>query len=130
MIQLKVISETTRYSSPWQERIEQLRQAVRGAYDCVAAYGKVGLVSLDNVKRLVEDVALSLNNQHDSFIVSGNEPFRVDVRTAGNNVIAYVYPGAEIDPDQDPVFAFDGAEGNNKSVVFSDGKTFPLDSEE
>lgn len=129
MIQLKVISETTRYPSPWQERMQQLRKALKGAYDCVAECGEHGLASLDNVKRLVEDVALSLNNQHDSFIVSGDEPFRVDVSTTGNAIIAHVYPGAENDPDQDPVFAFDGAEGNNKSVVFSDGKTFPLDSE-
>lgn len=41
------------------KRIDNLIIAVDGAYDCVAEYGQSGLASIDNVKRLAQDVKLA-----------------------------------------------------------------------
>ena len=121
MIKLQVFDEAARQPVPLLERIEALRQALSGAYDCVAEHGKHGLASLDNVKRLVEDVDLALKTHSDSFVVSGDEDFRVSIGTVCGRAIAFVYTGTEGDEEQDPVFSFDGTEGNNQDLVFQGG---------
>lgn len=40
-------------------RIENLISVIDRAYDCVAEHGKSGLASIDNVKRVAQDVKIA-----------------------------------------------------------------------
>ena len=50
-----------------------------------------------------------IDDENDHFAVSGDEPFRVEVRrhTLVDGVVAYVYRGAESDLDARPVGGYD-----------------------
>lgn len=51
-----------------------------------------------------------------SFVVGGNEPFRVENMQKGP-AVAHVYDGATIDHEQNPAIVFDGHLGSNYSIV-------------
>lgn len=121
MIKLQVFDEAARQPVSLAQRMESLRKGIEGAYDCIFEYGSHGLASLDNVRRLFQDVELALKTHSDSFVVSGDEPFRIDVGSVYGRIIAHVYTGTEGDEEQDPVLSFDGTEGNNQDLVFKGG---------
>ena len=44
----------------------------------------------------------------DHFIVAADQPMRIEVSLVSGRIVAHVYKGAEVDPEQDPSFAYDG----------------------
>ena len=57
------------------------------------------------------------------FAISGNEPFRIEVLDTSakpectlKGIIAYVYAGAEEDPDDDPIGGYDSFEESESWV--------------
>lgn len=121
MIKLQVFDEAARQPVSLCQRMVDLGKAIDEVYKCVAKYGGLGLASIDNLRRLHADVDIALKTHNDSFVVSGDEPFRVSVGTVHGRAIAFVYTGTEGDEEQDPVFSFDGTEGNNQDLVFTGG---------
>lgn len=58
------------------------------------------------------------NGEQDHFLLSFDRPGRVEVSvSATGKVLAHVYDGAEIDMEQDVLFAYDANEGDNESLV-------------
>ena len=49
------------------------------------------------------------------FVVSGDEPFRVEVMVGGDNPTVFVYAGAEPDEDDEPIGGYDFHERENVS---------------
>ena len=56
-----------------------------------------------------------IDNEAQHFIVSGDEPFRIEVRVDKGRVVADVYRGYYIDTEQDPDGCYDGHIGLNES---------------
>ena len=62
-----------------------------------------------------------INEESDHFLLTFDGPGRVEVALVGGNkperrIIAHVYEGADVDPEQEVLFAYDGMEGGNEDV--------------
>jgi len=50
-----------------------------------------------------------INDATQHFIISGDEPFRIEVSILNGNIITHVYHGADVDLEQDPDLCYDGS---------------------
>jgi hypothetical protein len=53
-----------------------------------------------------------IEDEQGHFVVSGDEPFRVEVMVGGDNPTVFVYAGAEADEDDEPLGGYDFGEEN------------------
>ena len=70
------------------------------------------------------DITRNEDGGPQSFMVSGDEPFRVDcsIPFHGANLVAHVYRGMEPDHEQEPCLIFDGnVEDQRNSVSLREG---------
>lgn len=58
-----------------------------------------------------------VNDQRQLFVVSGDEPFRVEIAHNDSRVFAHVYRGEQRDENDEPVGAYDGTLHDNKDWV-------------
>lgn len=49
-----------------------------------------------------------INDDKQHFLVTFERPGRMELSVHAGTVVAHVYDGTEIDPEQEPLFAFDG----------------------
>ena len=61
------------------------------------------------------------NEERQHFIVTGDEPFRVEIiHTPDKDIIAHVYQGVRWDEEQDPIGGYDGTLLDNNSWAYID----------
>ena len=68
------------------------------------------------VLNLTGKIALEVVREDaDHFVLTFDRPGRVEVSLLGGRVVAHVYEGAEVDQEQDVLFAYDGTFPGNTS---------------